>query len=67
MKEVENKKLCIPEYKFGVLTFETRFFELNKKTAEIVGVNRDTHLITFRWEDELYTLSAELLYNKINK
>ena len=55
----ENTSVCIPEIQYGVLTFETRFFEMGGDICEIIGVTANPHLIDFKWKNEIYNRSAE--------
>lgn len=59
MANKENTSVCIPKIQFGVLTFETRFFEMCGDICEIIGVTANPHLIDFKWNGEIYNRSAE--------
>lgn len=61
----ENTSVCIPTIQYGVLTFETRFFEMGGDICEIIGVTSTPHLIDFKWEGKIYTRSAEKIISNL--
>ena len=56
----ENTSVCIPKIEFGVLTFETRFFEMGGDICEIIGVTSTPHLIDFKYKGEIITKLAKI-------
>ena len=62
----ENTSVCIPEIKYGVLTFETRFFEIGGEICEIIGTTATPHSIDFKYKGEIYNRTANQIRNTLN-
>ena len=62
----ENTSVCIPEIKYGVLTFETRFFEIVGEICEIIGTTATPHSIDFKYKGEIYNRTANQIRNTLN-
>ena len=61
----ENTSVCIPEIKYGVLTFETRFFEMGGEICEIIGTTANPHSIDFKYKGEIYNRTANQIRNTL--
>ena len=61
----ENTSVCIPEIKYGVLTFETRFFEMGGDICEIIGTTANPHSIDFKYKGEIYNRTANQIRNAL--